>query len=196
MRLLILWKGMVELEKRKIFDDRNGEVAIFFDRTDEKLRKNRREHERSVVLQCFQQLLGTNNLELCHADSGAPYLSSHSEYEISVSHSKNWYAVQLSKSKNVGIDIQVFRKDGLQKGYSYFVNDREEKSIELSDENLHLIWSAKEAVYKYKKGKIELYKESITVTNICDNTLSVEVESDDLECFFEMTENYTLVYVL
>ena len=187
---------MIELVTRKMIGEESSEVTVFFDSTDETSRKGRRAHERAVVKQCLELILESKDVEIGHAESGAPFLKKYPELEISLSHSTNWYAFQISNTKNVGVDIQVFRKNGLYKGRSYFVNEQEEKTIELTDENLHVIWAVKEAVYKYKKGLVAQYKESITVLTIGKNCVSVTVDGEVLECGVEISEDHVLVYTV
>jgi phosphopantetheinyl transferase len=171
-----------------------GQVAVFYDGTDQDLRADRRSHERSFVRKCLEKLIGESNLEIAHTELGAPYIQRLPHLELSLSHSKNWYAIQTSQKKNVGIDIQVIRKEGLFNGRSYFVNLREEELLQLTDLNLHLVWSAKEAIYKYRKGKVENYKESMTVLEIAKNILLVDLDGEQVQCAFQVEKEYVLVY--
>jgi len=185
---------MIEEKFRESTADGKGEVAVFYDGTDQELRADRRSHERSFVLKCLEKLIGQPNLKIAHTELGAPYIESLPQLGLSLSHSKNWYALQASKEKNVGIDIQVLRKESLYKGRSYFVNQKEEENVEMTDLNLHLVWSAKEAIYKYRKGKVDNYKEAMTVTEIAKDFIVVDHDGDQIQCAYKVEEEYVLVF--
>ncbi len=90
---------------------------------------------------------------------GKPYLQG-SSTEISISHS-NGKAAVLRSRQPAGIDIQK-RVKKIYRIKHKFVNAKEEKWLRpdhiLSD--LHLIWGAKEALYKiYSKKKVDFCKE-------------------------------------
>ena len=74
------------------------------------------------------------------------------------------------------------------------MNLREEELLQLTDLNLHLVWSAKEAIYKYRKGKVENYKESMTVLEIAKNILLVDLDGEQVQCAFQVEKEYVLVY--
>lgn len=77
---------------------------------------------------------------------GKPYLSDNS-YNISISHTKGYAAVILSKNDKVGIDIEYI-SDKVKRVRSRFISDHE--YIDDKNEIIHLLlhWSAKESMYK------------------------------------------------
>ena len=87
----------------------------------------------------------TGNPDLCirHHEDGAPYLDG---YHISISHTRGYAAIILSRSHCVGIDIE-YMSDRVGRIKDKFVR---------SDENctdipsLLVNWSAKETVYKLR----------------------------------------------
>ncbi len=153
---------------------------------------SKEKHQRSVVTEIFSELLNSD-VTICHWESGAPFIANFSHKNISISHSKNFYAIQLCDSKKVGLDIQVYKKN-LFKGKSYFVNKEEESDIEMSELNLHLIWSAKEALYKLLEGKILNFKEAIKVIEIGDSKIWAEVNNKNYELYFHTNTEFVLVY--
>jgi len=155
--------------------------------------KEKRQHERSITLSCLRDLLSDDRVELQKEKSGAPFLPNH-DWNISLSHSGPWYAFHLAKKNNAGIDIQVMRKRSLKEASSYFVSQRE-KELELNELNLHIIWCAKEAVYKYTKGTLKDDRESAIVTHIGKDTITMNFEGEEINCKYKVIEDYILVFM-
>lgn len=151
-------------------------------------------YQRIIVSRCLSQILGYEKVELEHMDNGAPYLPKYTDQYISISHSKQWYAIQLSGVDRVGVDIQII-KENIYSGRSYFINDEEERGIELNNLNLNLIWSAKEALYKLKKGEVENYRNSITILAIKENQITARVDTKIISCDYTILNGVVLVYV-
>ena len=64
----------------------------------------------------------------------------------------------------------------------------------MSELNLHLIWSAKEALYKLLEGKILNFKEAIKVIEIGDSKIWAEVNNKNYELYFHTNTEFVLVY--
>ena len=173
-----------------------AEVVVFYDPSINGVRgKDKVALQRNIVNSCVQEILNISDLEIEHHESGAPYINSENMPSVSISHSQSWFAIQLNKIDHVGVDIQVIKED-ISKGLRYFVNEFEEKNLELSNVNLNIIWAAKEAVYKFKKGDLEFYKEAMTVLEIKDNMLTVKVGEETVECSVVLKEDFVLVFVV
>ncbi len=102
--------------------------------------------------------------EIIYNDNGRPHLSDNS-YHISISHTKGYAAVILSKTSIVGIDIEQYGRR-VEKVTSHFMNANEKPSLYKGDHiwSLLLHWSAKETVFKcLKKQKDFDLVESITI---------------------------------
>ncbi|MDX2361693.1 MAG: hypothetical protein QNK23_12870 [Crocinitomicaceae bacterium] len=151
-----------------------------------------RQHE--LVCQKFEIVLGSK-VTIDHTDEGAPILKEFPEINISISHSGEFIAVQWSKSIQIGLDIQKPR-DGLYKGRYYFVNETEESIFELNNDQLLIIWSAKEALYKLKKGRVERYKESLVILEIGEEFIDAKVEEEQVRCAYRQEKKFLLVYTL
>ncbi len=150
------------------------------------------EYQRSVVKQIVWELLG-EEITINHKESGAPFIVEFPEKNISISHSQDYYAIQLSDKNKVGVDIQVFKKN-LAKGRDYFVNEWEEKSLDLTELNLHLVWSAKEAFYKLQEGDIEKYKDEMIVREIGVNQIMIENDGVRFNLSYQFSEHFVLVH--
>ncbi len=105
-------------------------------------------------------LSASEKREPCLKDAfGKPYLLN-STTEISISHSGGRAAVLRSKEAG-GIDIQK-RVEKIRRIEKKFVSQIEKKWIRPQhyDSDLHLIWGAKEALYKtYSKKKVDFCQE-------------------------------------
>ena len=155
--------------------------------------KEKRAYERTVTQSCLQDLLNDQTIVLEKAESGAPFVEG-SEWDISISHSGPWYAFHLAKGHNAGIDVQIIKDRSLETASSYFVSERE-KQLELNHINLHLIWCAKEAIYKFTKGTLEDDRESAVVTQINSDKIIMDFEGEPITCQYFIKEGYILVFM-
>jgi len=174
----------------------NGEVVVFFEPSiNGKKGRSKVDFQREIINNCLSEILDSSDCSIVYSENGAPYFNDKSMPYISISHSNNWFAVQLCEEDKVGVDIQVIKSD-IEKGMRYFVNEKEENSIEINPLNLNIIWAAKETVYKFKKGDLEFYKEAMTVLTIDKDFLTVEVAKEVVKCKYLMKEDFVLVYVV
>src|SRR5436190_15167623 len=101
--------------------------------------------------------------DIIYDEKGKPHLKNGKGY-ISFSHTKNFAAVIFHRNKNMGLDIETVR-ERIEKISRKFLNDSEtaftqnEKRIE----TLHVIWGAKEVLFKiHGKGGLD-FKKQISV---------------------------------
>ena len=94
--------------------------------------------------------------EIVIADTRKPYLP-YEQYHFSISHCGNYAAAIVSRKERVGIDIEI-PSPKIKKISHKFLNieEREQFNVQSSmlnsvsnDELLTVLWSAKEAVYKW-----------------------------------------------
>lgn len=156
--------------------------------------KDKVQQQREIVLNSLCEVLDRTDVIINRDENGAPYFVNENLPFISISHSNNWFALQLCDEDRVGVDIQVMKLD-IERGMRYFVNDKELESLEINSLNLNIIWAAKEAVYKYKKGNLEYYKEAMTVLSIENDTLLVQVGEEHVKCAYLIQEDFVLVYI-
>ncbi|MBL1280493.1 MAG: 4'-phosphopantetheinyl transferase superfamily protein [Fluviicola sp.] len=174
-------------------ENSDSKVLLVEDLTEMELKSgSKQEYQRAFVKHCLSEYLG-EEITVFHKESGAPFITQPRRLQISISHSKNLFSIQISKNQLVGVDVQGFKKD-LMKSKEYFANEKELGDIELTELNLHLIWSAKEAIYKLLEGDIDQYKEGITVKKISDKEIWVEVNAKTYKCGYLATNEYVLVY--
>jgi len=115
--------------------------------------KKRRQEWLSIRL-LLKEMNESSNIS--YDEFGAPNIKGN---KISISHSSEITAIIVSPY-NVGVDIQKISPKTLAIS-SKFISDKTHKN--LSEEKATIIWSCKEAMYKFhKEGKIN-FKSDITV---------------------------------
>lgn len=146
-----------------------------------------RQRERSAVEGLIWKLLGDATLQ--HDEAGKPLLEG---YHISISHTVRrqggYVAIMLSKSHEVGIDIE-YVSNRIMKIAERFLR-KDEKPVTVAD---HLVcWCAKEAVYKlfssddltYQQMRVDVPMS--TVENLKRN-ITVDITP-------VVNDNFVLVY--
>ena len=119
--------------------------------------ENRR-REYLTVRVLVNQLYQFSPLSITYDEKGKPTLGN--SLSISISHTQEYVAILLSPMQHVGIDLETIRP-AIQKIAHKFVNEKEAKDIpiEHKNEHLHVIWGAKEVLYKiYGKGDVDFRK--------------------------------------
>lgn len=130
---------------------------------------------------------------LTHKKSGQPTIKNTPYPFISISHSKDLFALYLSHQP-VGVDIQYY-KDTLVAGKDYFLNNKE-LALELTPFDLLLVWSVKEAFYKKKGGAIKDLKNEVTLTHINNKTsqIWIQYQGKNEVLFFQDATDYVVVW--
>lgn len=107
---------------------------------------DKRLKEQSAVRVLLKVLLEGEEKKISYSANGKPYLDDGS-YVISISHTKGYAAVILSKEGRTGIDIEYI-SEKVKRVRSKFLSKKE--CIEDSNEIIHLLlhWCAKETMYK------------------------------------------------
>ncbi len=110
----------------------------------------------------LRKMLNTSEYIDCQADeNGKPILINH-PHHISLSHSYDYAAVMVSKTKKVGIDIEII-KDKIERVKNKFMSSEELDFISQKNgiEHLYICWCAKEALYKLNGKKETSFKDHI-----------------------------------
>ena len=146
-------------------------------------------------------MTGWDKVELDKDQVGKPFLKNCKAF-ISFSHSGNYAAAIFNNQESVGIDIQEI-KDKILGIADKFISAREWDYITLENQikMLHVIWGAKEAMFKkYGKGEV-LFKEHIYVHPFElqeKDTITVSFlkkGAEDVATFkYNFYNNYCLVY--
>lgn len=171
----ILW--LINLEKNNISKNPSESKRVF--------------EKRAVSILLKEQF---EEAEIKHTNNGAPFIEGRNDLQVSISHSLPWICLCISTSNPVGVDIQIMKKD-LSNQKKHFVNQSENTFLEISFRNLYLIWGAKEAFYKYKKGQIKNLKEDVTITAIVNEEIKLCYDNEMYQLNFEILNTVCLVYM-
>lgn len=113
----------------------------------------------------LHHMLG-NNAHIAYQSNGAPHLVGKCD-AISISHTKGYACIALSNKKKVGIDIERLSTK-VERVKSYFINESEPCDGSLV--KMHLIWSAKEAIYKLLQIEGLNFKNDIKVKDFIQSS--------------------------
>lgn len=151
----------------------------------------------------LRKMLNTNQYIDCQLDeNGKPFLVNH-PHHISLSHSYGYAAVMVSKTRKVGIDVEII-KSKIERVQNKFLADDELAfiSAEHKIEHLYVCWCAKEALYKLNGKKETSFKDHIKLNNFAyadEGTLRAKIEKNNrLKSYvvnFKKFEDYMLGYV-
>ena len=134
--------------------------------------------------------LKTPSVIIDHNSNGQPLLDG---FHISISHTNGYACVLLSTQKVVAIDIE-YRSDRIERIRSKFLRSDEAFT---SIEDLLLVWSAKETLYKYFSEDDLMYNE-MKVESISDSFLSMtNLKTNEKKMVsYLSTPNYVLTYLV
>lgn len=104
--------------------------------------KSQRLREKLTEYALLSELAGQDSLVIDHDEDGAPLVEG---FHISISHTKGWAAMILSKCHRSGVDIE-YVSDRVNRIVSRFMRDDEPQDT--LNERI-ITWCAKEAAYKY-----------------------------------------------
>ncbi|WP_256002127.1 MULTISPECIES: 4'-phosphopantetheinyl transferase family protein [Pedobacter] len=153
----------------------------------------------------LRKMLNTAEYIDCQLDEhGKPYLPGLG-YHISLSHSYDYAAVMVGKTRKVGVDIELIKHK--IKGIRHkFLSDSElsQKQIGDNTEGLYVCWCAKEAIYKWNGRRGLEFKQDIhikpfklkqegtlrAVADLPEGPAELEVT------YFKMGGDYMLGYVV
>lgn len=134
--------------------------------------------------------LKTPSVIIDHNSNGQPLLDG---FHISISHTNGYACVLLSTQKVVAIDIE-YRSDRIERIRSKFLRSDEPFT---SIEDLLLVWSAKETLYKYFSEDDLMYNE-MKVESISASSLSmINLETNEKKMVsYLSTPDYVLTYLV
>ena len=138
------------------------------------------------------------NTGIRYDTNGKPFLNENSNH-ISISHSGDYACVYLSQINPVGVDIQKLKPD-ISKGVDFFLNETELAGFDMEDNILlHILWSAKETVFKlYGNADLDVKKDICLLPFQRNLSGTIEVNILHNEQREHMVLNYDLLdnYVL
>ncbi len=162
-----------------------------------------RKREWLTVRVLLKVLLPAEATAIEYDSNGKPHLVNR-DHSISISHTKNFVAVILSKNTGVGIDIETIQPR-IEKIAARFVTKEEERFIEPSQklDYQHVIWGTKEVLFKiYGKGELHFLDNILTEKFILRERgeLTGRINkggfSKSYNVFYEKMHNLMLVYAI
>ena len=160
-----------------------------------------RKREWLTVRVLLKVLMPSANVTIQYDVNGKPHLVN-SDHSISISHTKNFVAVILSKNGGVGIDLETIQPR-IEKIAKRFVTKEEENFIEPSKrmDYQHVIWGTKEVLFKiYGKGELHfldnIQVEKFTLSENGELTGRITKGSFDkaYKVFYERRNKLMLVF--
>jgi len=151
----------------------------------------------------LRKMLNTDEYIDCQADeNGKPILINH-PHHISLSHSYDHAAVMVSKTKKVGIDIEIIKtKIDRVKHKFLAANELAFINSENAVEHLYACWCAKEALYKLNGKKETSFKDHIHLSSFnyheageIKATIEKSTHQGTFTVKYQKFENYLLGYV-
>ena len=156
---------------------------------DEKYKNEGRKKEILAVRALLYEMTHEESYKcILHEPSGKPLLKG---YFISISHTKGYAAVIMSKTRNVAVDIE-YVSDRVSKIVDKFIrSDEDSSTIEVQLKN----WCAKETVYKYFSEEDLQYSEmrlhDLSSSHALVDDLKIK---KTIDVFFDTNSQYVLAY--
>lgn len=195
-RTLAIWKmdeEVVDLLKMVSISDESKSQLLA-------LSRENRQKERLVALYLAQKFSGVDT-QVCYKPNGAPYLIA-SHLNISITHSKEWLAMQVSSLFEVGLDME-YKSDRIVKIAHKFMAESEISFVEEQQmvDYLNIIWCAKETLYKIAQIEGAIFTENFIIEpfdiglkgSIVGNVV-VGNSSTTHRLGYEINDNWYLVY--
>jgi phosphopantetheinyl transferase len=106
-----------------------------------------------------------------------PYLPPDENRHFSISHSFPYIAAAISRTKNIGVDIQIFREKIFRLQHK-FLSEKELRHFHNDIGKLTLAWSVKEAVFKwFGAGELDFIEHMpIQHVNWNENPLLIQMD--------------------
>jgi phosphopantetheinyl transferase len=124
------------------------------------------------------------------ADTRKPFLPNET-YHFSISHCGDYAAVVVSKQHRVGVDIEAVTNK-IQRIIPKFLTDAEQQLIatDAVSKTATLLWSVKEAVFKWKSTGGVDFKKHITIKKI-----EPGIDEGTVYCIFENETTLQVSYI-
>jgi len=142
----------------------------------------------------LREMIG-NEFSITYLASGRPILNHGNFRKISITHSRNFVAVIVHKSKNIGIDIEDTTRD-FKRIEKRFLSEEELRFLGEDNMLKCLYWCTKEAVFKLVEEEGIEFREQIIVSQKSENEnqfqarfITPEKNTDYLVNFEYFSEN-------
>lgn len=165
----------------------------------------RLQHLAARYLLCFlYDDFAMNRVEV--TTTGKPFLPDY-EYHFSISHSKNYAAVIVSKTENVAIDIEILDNKVENILHKFLSESEKQKMIEtITNKGFKhlqtLLWSSKETMFKfYAKGNVDFKTMlRIDIDSLNDTSINALIDIDktkiSLNIYYKILNEICITYAV
>ena len=166
------------LDMRELFD---SEISAY--------KSDSRRQEKLAVYSLLWKMTNSK-IRISHNEDGKPIVDG---YNISISHTRGYASVILSKFKNVAVDIEYY-SDRVARIADKFIRE-DEIAIDIASQLIN--WSVKETVYKYfSEQNLQYFDMKLMSFEEFENTKRVlNMKTNGyLDVHFELNNEYVLTY--
>ncbi|WP_434504186.1 4'-phosphopantetheinyl transferase superfamily protein [Prevotella sp.] len=181
-----LWK-MEETALQFLSD--SSDMSKLFDVEISAYKSEVRRLEKLAVYSLLWKMTNSKVL-VSHNEDGKPIVDG---YNISISHTRGYASVILSKLKNVAVDIEYY-SDRVARIADKFIRE-DEIATDIASQLIN--WSAKETVYKYfSEQNLQYFDMKLIPFEEFENTKRVLnlKTSSYLDVYYELNNEYVLTY--
>lgn len=166
------------LDMRELFD---SEISAY--------KSDSRRQEKLAVYSLLWRMTNSK-IRISHNEDGKPIVDG---YNISISHTRGYASVILSKLKNVAVDIEYY-SDRVARIADKFIRE-DEIATDIGSQLIN--WSVKETVYKYfSEQNLQYFDMKLMPIEEFENTKRVLnfKTSSYLDVYYELNDKYVLTY--
>ena len=167
----------------------SSDMRKLFDTEISQYRSDSRRNEKLAVYSLLWKMTNSK-IRIFHNDNGKPIVDG---YNISISHTRGFASVILSKSKNVAVDIEYY-SDRVGRIADKFIR-KDEIAKDIDSQLIN--WSAKETVYKYfSEQDLQYFDMKLMPNAEIENTKQVQnLKTNDYQyVYYELNKEYVLTY--
>lgn len=155
-----------------------------------------------LAVRCLLSEMTSQFMDITYDELGRPYLDGHTT--ISITHSHEKVGIELSPSKFAGIDMQLYTPT-IVKIKEKFMSADEINNLnnDYSIESMHVIWCAKETMFKALRSEGVHFAEELHIENFkysnqftFNGTSTHKGIHQNFDLSFEKVEDYFLVYLV
>lgn len=155
--------------------------------------ESRKDYERRVIQRLIHDTVGNHKLN--HHSNGAPFIEKRPDLFLSISHAENWFALYVSNSQNVGIDIERY-SNKIERVKTHFLSQSEIEQLQPNLAELQICWGIKESIIKRSRGEVADFQNDIQIKSITKDSATATFESNLIELNHTTWRQFVLVYTI
>lgn len=189
--ITIYLMDMTDFEHTNFFNLLNSEEKTHINA----IKSEQKKKEYTAIRWMKTNLFGSMSIR--YATDGSPTIDNTSF--ISISHTTKYACLGVSKSHKIGIDIEAVTPRAVKVQHKY-CNDLEARLFDTSNDfDMTLLWSLKEALYKFSDRQQLLFSTDILIQQKTPEIIAhVKFEHSmvTVKLGFEQLDNHVLTYTL